>query len=772
MRRAPAGWPRLARWLALCGLVGTALGLTHAPGGLRDAEAAERRALLIGINRYQVNPATDRTQDLDGAVYDAEAMSQLLQRIYGFRAQDIRVLRDQAATRDAILRALDEQLVAPAAPGDLSVFYFAGHGSYALNRGSRELDQRDETLVPADTNRGAPDLRDKELSARFNQVLDKGAQLVALFDSCHSGSIARGLPGVLRTRYAPPAREGSGPSPQAPSPAVPPEERGALIFSAAQDQQPAQERRVQIDGRSQPRGLFTSALEQVLSGPFRDEPASALLLRVRAIMQSGGSQQEPVLAATPARLKKTLFGDAAARTEPGVAVARVDGSTVHLQGGLALGLGAQAELRRERGSKTPLRLRVREVTGPSTSVAEITDGEPADLQPGDLLRIDSYGVPPVEGLVIHVPPEGPPQAAYEEVVAAARRILRGAPLTWIADPTEVAPTHVLSWQKGAWCLRPPHPASLRCLGAQPSRKALLAAVSDPARARLFLQLPVPREQRDALAQGLQDARGLVQLTADAAAADYWLVGRLVEDEVQWALVMPDASGADRRLVMPARSAFTAVHRSASDPSPLAQDEQLLGEMRRLARIKVWKHLEAPPTPGAFPYRLALRELATEKLVPPSEPLHAGREYQLVLTAEAVPARIPPRYVYVFNIDRDGNSTLLVPVAGHGNVENLVPDLRDTRDRAGPPPTLIPLGHGFRVTPPYGRDTVVMITSATALPSPDILELRAGRRAGLAAPPSSDALSWFLFGLNTNTRASRPIPTAWSVQRLIIESTDR
>ncbi|MFO0580008.1 MAG: caspase family protein [Polyangia bacterium] len=767
------GWPRLARGLALCGLLGTALGLAPAAGGVRRVEAAERRALLIGINRYQVNPATDRTQDLDGAVFDAEALSQLLQRLYGFRAQDIRVLRDQAATRDAILRALDEHLVAPAAPGDLSVFYFAGHGSYVPNRGSRELDRRDETLVPADTNRGAPDLRDKELSARFNKVLDKGAQLVALFDSCHSGSIARGLPGVTKTRYAPPARGDTAAPPQTPSQAAPPEERGALIFSAAQDQQPAQERRVLIDGRSQPRGLFTSALEQVLSGPFRDEPASALLLRVRAIMQSSGSQQEPVLAATAARLHKTLFGGTAARTEPGVAVARIDGSTVHLQGGLALGLGAQAELRRERGSGRPaLRLRVREVTGLSTSVAELIAGEPAELQPGDLLVIDSYGIPPVEGLVIHVPPEGPPQAAFDEILAAARRMLRSVPLTWIADPTVLAPTHVLSWQEGSWCLRPPPPASLRCLGAQPSRKALLAAVQDPSRARLFLRLPVPREQRDALAQKLQDAHGFVQLAADAATADYWLVGRLVEDEVQWALVMPDASGAEPRLLMPARSAFFAVQRGASGPSPLAQDERLLGELRRLARIKVWKHVEAPPAPGAFPYRLALRELATDRLVPPSEPLRAGREYQLVLVAEAVPARIPPRYVYVFNIDRDGNSTLLLPIAGHGNVENLVPDLRDTRDRAGPPPTLIPLGHGFTVTPPYGRDTIVMITSATALPNPDILAFSAGTRAGLATLPSSDALSRFLFGLNTNTRASRPIPTAWSVQRLLIESTDR
>ena len=234
---------------------------------------------------------------------------------------------------------------------------------------------------------------------------------------------------------------------------------------------------------------------------------------------------------------------------------------------------------------------------------------------------------------------------------------------------------------------------------------------------------------------------------------------------------------------PARQADVAVNRAKRfrsghevyDPrndTSAPHRMMLLGEMRRLARIKIWKHLEAPPTPGAFPYRLALRELTTERLMPTGEPLRAGREYQLVLFADSVPARIPPRYVYVFNIDRDGDSTLLVSIAGHGNVENLVPDLRDIRDRAGPPPTLVPLGHGFKVTPPYGRDTVVLITSASALPNPDILAFSAGRRAGLATPPSRDALSWFLFGLNTNTRASRPIPTAWSVQRLVIESTDR
>ena len=53
----------------------------------------------------------------------------------------------------------------------------------------------DETIVPADAASGAFDIRDKEIARLCNQVVDKGILLTAIFDSCHSGSIARGFPG-------------------------------------------------------------------------------------------------------------------------------------------------------------------------------------------------------------------------------------------------------------------------------------------------------------------------------------------------------------------------------------------------------------------------------------------------------------------------------------------------------------------------------------------------------------------------------------------------
>lgn len=735
------------------------------------AEAGRRRALLIGINRYQVERtaerASERMTDLEGAVGDAEAIAQVLRSFHGFDAADIHILRDQEASRAAILRAIDEYLIAPAGPGDLGVFYFAGHGSFRPNPATKELDKRDETLVPADTNRGVPDLHDKELAVRFNKVLDKGAQLVALFDSCHSGSIARGLPGSGRNRSVPPS---STQGPGLPSLQIAPEERGALIFSAAQEQQPAQERR--IEGKA--RGRFSSALEHVLSGPFREAPSREILLRVRALMQTGGSPQEPVLAATPARQQQALFGGAAAsRVAPGVAVSRIAGVTVHLQGGLALGLGPKAELRRDEpkdasGSgkdKARIRLRVLEVSGISTSTAEVIEGELDRIRPGDLFHVYRYGVPQVEGLRVYIPPDAPSQAEIGELLATARRLSREIALpwlTWVSDPTETTPTHVLSFRAGGWCLDPaPSVRGPLCLGAKPEKKALLSALAGARPVRLFLRFPVPRELQAGVIGQLAGSQRFVQVTPDPSAADYWLVGRVYADQIQLAWIMPDAQSADHGLALPARSVFVPATEAGSD-------ETLVNESNRLTRIKLWKRLESPQESGSFPYRMAMRELETGRLVAPATPLRGGRAYQLFLVSEEAPRAVEPRYVYIFNIDRDGNSTLLVPLSGHGNVENLVPDGRDR----GLPAQEIPMGQGFKVTPPYGIDTLVMVASATALPTPEILQFRAGERVGLKGPRGKDPLSLFLFGLNVATRSVVEIPTAWSVQRLIVESVER
>jgi hypothetical protein len=85
-----------------------------------------KRALLIGINDYSAShlprqsaAAPDRDwPNLSGSVNDVVSMRAMLMLLHRFEARDIVVLTDQAATRVAIVQAIETQLIAPARPAD------------------------------------------------------------------------------------------------------------------------------------------------------------------------------------------------------------------------------------------------------------------------------------------------------------------------------------------------------------------------------------------------------------------------------------------------------------------------------------------------------------------------------------------------------------------------------------------------------------------------------------------------------------------------------
>ena len=94
-----------------------------------------------------------------------------------------------------------KQLSDESRPGDVVIFYYAGHGAQRVNSLSREANRLDQTIVPSDANAGVFDLRDKELARAFNPLMDKGVSLTLIFDSCHSGSIMRGVPVEVTARF-------------------------------------------------------------------------------------------------------------------------------------------------------------------------------------------------------------------------------------------------------------------------------------------------------------------------------------------------------------------------------------------------------------------------------------------------------------------------------------------------------------------------------------------------------------------------------------------
>lgn len=64
-------------------------------------------------------------------------------------------------------------------------FYFSGHGAQAKTSQKDELDNVDETILPADWETEVW-ISDNELNRYLVQEIPKGARMNVLFDCCHS----------------------------------------------------------------------------------------------------------------------------------------------------------------------------------------------------------------------------------------------------------------------------------------------------------------------------------------------------------------------------------------------------------------------------------------------------------------------------------------------------------------------------------------------------------------------------------------------------------
>ena len=176
--------------------------------------AGKKYGLFVGINKY-----TGGISSLAGCVNDAIKMRETLQAKFGFAAADTMLLTDEAATRDGIINNL-KKYQALAGKGDIFVFHYSGHGTLFPDARSEDQDETnmtylevmndagkmevwyprakyDSAIVPFDaraTTSGKPWrnlVLDDELAAIFAGFTQKGAQVVFISDSCHSGTVGR-----------------------------------------------------------------------------------------------------------------------------------------------------------------------------------------------------------------------------------------------------------------------------------------------------------------------------------------------------------------------------------------------------------------------------------------------------------------------------------------------------------------------------------------------------------------------------------------------------
>ncbi len=514
-----------------------------------------------------------------------------------------------------------------------------------------------------------------------------------------------------------------------------------------------------------PHGVFTSALLKTLRKVPQDEPAVEVFQSVKAIMQSEGLPQEPVLAGTLERRKRALLGG-----EPGeagrtiVALLRVRrADTVEMQGGLALGIRPGAELAQiaPPAGKQPVRLRVIAVTGLSQSTAVATGGSAAALPPGTQFTVDGWVAPTGEALRVWLPPA---RLGVTDLAAVATELarLRGAErIEWVEDPVSMdesgAPLYTVQPGAAGWELLPPAGAPIP-LGATIRASEVAAAIhrqsNEPV--RLLVLLPPSTELRQSLHASKAGAQSAVQQVTDKAGAQYLLVGRVGAEGPEYAWVLPNATA---RLLESSALSVRTDWIPASDSAPGRRLDDLA---LRLAKLRAWLRLESPPDNGAFPYHLALRNTNTGAIVTEG-PLHNGEGYGLVLRAD--PARLRPallekRRVYVFAIDSRGSGVLLYP---RSDVQNRFP--LDQLDEKYPAEIQLGDAQLFTIGPPFGVDTYIMLTSDEAI-STDALAWEGVRTRGAGG----SALATLLRNTGAATRAPEPVtPAHWSVERLTIKS---
>lgn len=760
-------------WLAVVWLFACESGTVVA--GAPPAAPGTRRAVLIGIDDYSASRIPPQgtvspqrgVRNLEGTVNDVKDIRATLLDRYGFAERDIVTLTDQEATREAIFRVIEQHLVQPARKGDVLLFYYSGHGSQVPNSLSDEPDHLDETIVPADMVRGADDIRDKELRPLFNQILDRGAALTVILDSCHSGSGAR-IPfamtlsrGVQRVPVD--IRDATSHGPR-------PEDRGALVLAAAQDNDLAWETQGP-DGKAH--GAFSLALVYAMRNPTEGESAEETFLRVRALLQAEKRFQEPVLAGTAVVRQAPLLGSRTGRTpeRTAVAVERVEeDGTVILQGGWANGLTVGSELRL---LDSGARLKITEMTDLTRCKARLVDAErrmtPGSLQQGMLAEVVTWAAPPGAPLRVYLPET----SAAEPAVALAQRLAQEAlrrGVRWVDDPTKESPTYTLRWQDQGWELLDPEGDVAR-LGPDVRAEAVFARLSVRP-ASLFVQIPAPTALLRGIVLGSGTEHSGVEPTRRPGEADYVLLGRLSGRDPEYAWVRSGAVPEDRRRTgLPLRSNWQPLG-TGDAAGRFPEAGRLLEEdVLRLRKIHAWQHLGSP-VGGSWGYELSVRNQNTGTPAGNGTPVLALETYIFSLRAKnpSLPARIESRYVYIFVVDSYGRSVLLYPLSG--SVENRLPWPQGMPGElaAQGAPAEIPLGRtaGFRANKPYGVDTYFLLTTDEPLPNPWVLEWAGVRTRG---PRGATALEELLSRTGGSTRAPDPIlvSAGWSLDKRLIET---
>ncbi len=161
------------------------------------------------------------------------------------------------------------------------------------------------------------------------------------------------------------------------------------------------------------------------------------------------------------------------------------------------------------------------------------------------------------------------------------------------------------------------------------------------------------------------------------------------------------------------------------------------------------------------FSLALIPATGTAPLPTNQPAHQGD--QLKMTLQSTDRIIDRRWVYVLDIDCHGQGTVLYP---HNYAENQFPNDADNGRQI-----ILPGAPTLRIGPPYGVDTLILLSTAQPLPDPYALNFEgvATRGARGVASPLENLLNQTSGG----TRGfSGEVPTNWGIGLTTVHSVPK
>jgi hypothetical protein len=769
-------------------LEGFQIGRAQTPAG------PQKRALLIGIDTYQPAGTIIRRptgaaakgrfavglvfDNLKGPANDVVQMKALLTSgKFGFPSdeQHIHVLLDGKATRQAILDAMNAD-VAGAPSGDTVVLYISSHGSLRVNDAGPgqmfqledEQHRLDSTIVPADAYLGAEDISSRELRDILMKAATRGVHVTVIIDACHSGGQARGaLDGMVKRSLSWDPRDLNQPALLGPDglEAKGPEDlqdNPVLVLSASQKDQSA----LDVQNTSPPHGLFTNALVQALEALPAGAKASDVFRRVMVDMEvAGAGDQQPALDSTARRRAQPLFGGATENGPMRATVVSVDDRGVLLDVGKITDIGEGTEFTEGAGAKKTV-LRVTEYSGVERSIAQVVSGPKVNAK--DVVTRMTW-----------VPAPGPrfnffagPANLSSAEIQSAFSIIQKTGLALVPDPSVDRWTHILFWDGKNWSVQAHGSSGSAAKTTRPAVMTIGPTLTEevlrtkvPSDAILWFDAPLPKEL--SALPDLQTDASAARITMERSEAAYVAVGSPSGDGMRYAWYERGAfendvqttkgasEGCSPNSPYPVRTNWINLNvAAATDESPASGPVgALTASAKQLAKLHSWLSLQSAATDAdPFAYSLALRRGSDSTDANDGDSTRQNDRYSLVLKGSSDYSGLS-RWVYVLAIDCQGSGQLIWPQNGPGG---------KFPTNSGRLPEIPLPSSGFRIAPPYGTDTYIMLTTSSQLPDPGVLNFDGvvrGASRGVGNP-----LDDLLTATSGASRAARiPTPTDWGIQ---------